>query len=72
MPFDAGDFDWRGRPAPDRNRWEWLNNLLHRLALLLARAAFVGIVLLNVACAVAVATGHRPECVIFDPFQACR
>lgn len=72
MPFDAGNFDWRGRPTPDHNRWEWLNNLLHRIALFLARAAFVGIVLLNVACAVAVVTGHRPECVIFDPFQACR
>ena len=72
MPFDAADFDWRDRPEPDRSRWELLNDALHRFALLLARTTFVGIILINVACAVAVVTGNRPECVIFDPFQACR
>lgn len=72
MPFDAADFDGRGRPAPDHGRWEWLNNLLHRLALLLAWAVLLGVVLLIVACVVVVATGNRPECVIIDPFQACR
>lgn len=72
MPFDAADFDWRDRPEPDRNLWELLNNALHRLALLLAWAALVGVVLTNAACVVVIATGHRPECVIFDPFGACR
>ena len=72
MPFDAAGFDGRGRPAPDHSRWEWLNNLLHRLALFLARAALAGVVLLIVACVVVAAAGNRPECVIIDPFRACR
>lgn len=72
MPFDGADFDWQGRPAPDPDRWEALNNLLHRLALLLARAALFGVVLVCVAHVVAVATGSRPECVVHGPFQACR
>ena len=72
MPFDAAGFNWRDYPEPDRSRWELLNNALHRFALLLARGALVGIVLIYVACAVAIVTGNRPECVIADPFQACR
>ena len=72
MPFDAADFDGRDRPTPDHSRWEWLSDLLHRLALLLARAALLGVALLIVACVVVVVTGNRPECVIFDPFQVCR
>ena len=72
MPFDAAGFDWRDRPEKDHSRWERLNNALHRLALLLVRAALVGVVLTYVACGIAIATGNRPECVIFDPFQACR
>ena len=66
MPFDAADFDWRDHPEPGRSRWELLNNALHRLALLLARAALVGVLFLIVACVVAIATGNRPECVIFE------
>ena len=44
---------------------------LHKLVLFLTRAAFLGVVLIFVAYAVAVATGSRPECVVRGPFQAC-
>ena len=72
MPFDAAGFDGRGRPAPERDPWGALSLFLLRLALLLARAAVLGIVFIFVAYAVAVATGNGPQCVVHAPFQACR
>lgn len=73
MPFDAGDFGWQGRPAPDPERWEALNNILHRLALYVARGVLFSIVLLYVAYTTALVTGGGPGCIGHGfLFDVCR
>ena len=65
MPFDAANFNGRGRPAPDRDPWG-------TISLFLLEAAFLVVMLVFVAYVVAVATGGSPDCVVHVPSLACR
>ena len=78
MPFDAAGFDWRGRPEPDRNFWEVLNDVLFEFASLLAWAAIFGIFLIPAVYVVAFAThaiayvtGNGLQCVAHGLFPEC-